>query len=128
MRCTGNSPPPLTGTTVTGAAGMTSAMVDLLPGSRECSGRSCHAGPALNCPQPVQTMLPPRRIKHCRACGTPVQYRIPSDDNRERAVCAECGTVHYENPLNVVGTLPVWQDRVLLCKRNIEPRYGMWTL
>ena len=69
-----------------------------------------------------------RRIKHCRACGTVVAYRIPSDDNRERAVCNDCGTVHYENPLNVVGTVPVWQDRVLLCKRNIEPRYGMWTL
>ena len=39
-----------------------------------------------------------------------------------------CGTVHYENPLNVVGTLPVWQDQVLLCKRNIEPRFGLWTL
>ena len=73
-------------------------------------------------------MLEARRIKHCRACGTLVDYRIPSDDNRERAVCSECGTVHYENPLNVVGTLPVWQDRVLLCKRNIEPRYGLWTL
>jgi ADP-ribose pyrophosphatase YjhB (NUDIX family) len=73
-------------------------------------------------------MLEARRIKHCRACGTLVHYRIPSDDNRERAVCTECGTVHYENPLNVVGTLPVWQDRVLLCKRNIEPRYGLWTL
>jgi ADP-ribose pyrophosphatase YjhB (NUDIX family) len=90
---------------------------------------------AIHCPTPVRTpafalstMLQPRRIKHCRACGTEVHYRIPSDDNRERAVCGECGIVHYENPLNVVGTLPVWQDRVLLCKRNIEPRYGMWTL
>ena len=73
-------------------------------------------------------MLHSRRIKHCRACGLPVNYRVPADDNRERAVCDECGTVHYENPLNVVGTLPVWEDRVLLCKRNIEPRYGKWTL
>jgi ADP-ribose pyrophosphatase YjhB (NUDIX family) len=73
-------------------------------------------------------MLEPRRIKHCRSCGSLIAYRIPSDDNRERAVCSECGTVHYENPLNVVGTLPVWQDGVLLCKRNIEPRYGLWTL
>ena len=73
-------------------------------------------------------MLQPRRIKHCRACGLPVSYRVPSDDNRERAVCDDCGTVHYENPLNVVGTVPVWQDRVLLCKRNIEPRFGLWTL
>lgn len=45
-----------------------------------------------------------------------------------RAVCPECGTIHYENPLNVVGTVPWWGDKVLLCKRNIEPRRGKWTL
>lgn len=45
-----------------------------------------------------------------------------------RAVCPACHTVHYENPLNVVGTIPVWHDKVLLCKRNIEPRKGFWTL
>jgi ADP-ribose pyrophosphatase YjhB (NUDIX family) len=73
-------------------------------------------------------MLEMRRIKHCRACGCAVSYRVPADDNRERAVCAACGTVHYENPLNVVGTVPVWHDQVLLCRRNIEPRYGLWTL
>jgi ADP-ribose pyrophosphatase YjhB (NUDIX family) len=69
-----------------------------------------------------------RSIQHCRSCGTAVQYRIPDDDNRERAVCGSCGTVHYENPLNVVGTVPTWQDQVLLCRRNIEPRRGFWTL
>jgi len=68
------------------------------------------------------------RIRHCRACGTMVEYRIPADDNRERAVCPACGTIHYENPLNVVGTVPVWGERVLLCKRAIEPRLGLWTL
>ena len=70
----------------------------------------------------------PRRIQHCRVCGAATQYRIPADDNRERAVCSACGEVHYENPLNVVGTVPVWGDQVLLCRRNIEPRHGMWTL
>ena len=73
-------------------------------------------------------MLQPRRIKHCRACGTAVDYRVPADDNRERAICVGCGEIHYENPLNVVGTVPVWGDQVLLCRRNIEPRYGLWTL
>jgi ADP-ribose pyrophosphatase YjhB (NUDIX family) len=68
------------------------------------------------------------RIKYCRACGTVVDYRVPAEDNRERAVCPACGTVHYENPLNVVGTVPVWGDRLLLCQRAIEPRYGFWTL
>ena len=60
-------------------------------------------------------------IQHCRACGAAVVYRLPDDgDTRQRAVCPSCRTVHYENPLNVVGTVPVLADgRVLLCKRNI---------
>ncbi|AEG92878.1 conserved hypothetical protein [Ramlibacter tataouinensis TTB310] len=54
---------------------------------------------------------------------------MPDDgDTRERAVCPACDTIHYENPLNVVGTVPYWGERVLLCKRNIEPRRGKWTL
>ena len=74
-------------------------------------------------------LLPARpKIRHCKACGSEVRYVIPADDNRERAVCASCGTIHYENPLNVVGTVPVWNDQVLLCLRNIEPRRGYWTL
>jgi ADP-ribose pyrophosphatase YjhB (NUDIX family) len=68
------------------------------------------------------------RIKHCRECGTPVEYRVPVDDNRERATCPACATIHYQNPLNVVGTVPIWEDQVLLCRRNIEPRHGLWTL
>ena len=73
-------------------------------------------------------MLIPRGIKHCRTCGGAVRYEIPPDDNRDRAVCTLCHLVHYENPLNVVGTVPAWGDLVLLCRRNIEPRYGLWTL
>lgn len=73
-------------------------------------------------------MLETRRIKHCRRCGSAVTYRVPADDNRERAVCPVCGEIHYENPLNVVGTVPVWGEQVLLCRRAIEPRHGMWTL
>ena len=73
-------------------------------------------------------MLELRRIKHCRQCGAAVAYVVPADDNRERAVCTACKTIHYENPLNVVGTVPVWGEQVLLCKRAIEPRYGFWTL
>ncbi len=68
-------------------------------------------------------------IKHCKNCGTAVVYRQPDDgDTKNRAVCPACNTVHYENPLNVVGTVPFWGDKVLLCKRNIEPRKGKWTL
>ena len=68
-------------------------------------------------------------IKHCRACGSAVLYRLPDDgDTKQRAICTECHLVHYENPLNVVGTVPYSGERVLLCKRNIEPRKGKWTL
>ncbi len=68
-------------------------------------------------------------IKHCRDCGSVVSYRLPDDgDTRHRAICTACDTIHYENPLNVVGTVPYFGDRVLLCLRNIEPRRGKWTL
>jgi ADP-ribose pyrophosphatase YjhB (NUDIX family) len=87
---------------------------------------------AMSCRPDAAATLPgmfqARRIKHCRACGSAVAYRVPADDNRERAMCPACGEIHYENPLNVVGTVPVWGDQVLLCRRNIEPRHGFWTL
>ena len=68
-------------------------------------------------------------INHCRQCGSAVENRIPDDgDTKLRAVCPTCHTIHYINPLNVVGTIPLWGDKVLLCKRNIEPRKGKWTL
>jgi ADP-ribose pyrophosphatase YjhB (NUDIX family) len=70
----------------------------------------------------------PRSFKHCKVCGGATEYVVPADDNRERATCTVCHTIHYENPINVVGTVPVWGDEVLLCRRNIEPRYGLWTL
>lgn len=70
----------------------------------------------------------PRSQKFCSQCGTTTTHRIPPDDTRERDVCENCGAVHYQNPRNVVGVVPVWQDKILLCKRAIEPRYGKWTL
>jgi ADP-ribose pyrophosphatase YjhB (NUDIX family) len=90
--------------------------------------RHDHAIEAQEARSTLPTMLTPRSIKHCRACGGEVRYTVPPDDNRERAVCSVCGTIHYENPINVVGTVPVWGEQVLLCRRNIEPRYGKWTL
>ena len=70
----------------------------------------------------------PRTQNFCSQCGAAITHRIPPDDNRERAVCEHCGAVHYQNPRNVVGVVPVWGEQILLCKRAIEPRYGKWTL
>jgi len=67
-------------------------------------------------------------MKFCSNCGQSVVSRIPAGDNRLRDVCDHCNTTHYVNPRNVVGTVPVWNDQILLCKRAIEPRYGFWTL
>src|SRR4051812_42874916 len=54
--------------------------------------------------------------------------QIPEGDNRERMVCGDCGHVAYENPKVVVGSVVVADDRVLMCRRAIEPRRGFWTL
>jgi ADP-ribose pyrophosphatase YjhB (NUDIX family) len=67
-------------------------------------------------------------MKFCADCGSKVEQRVPVGDNRLRHVCPACGTIHYQNPRMVVGTLPVWEGRVLLCRRAIEPRLGYWTL
>ncbi|MDH5619458.1 MAG: NUDIX hydrolase [Gammaproteobacteria bacterium] len=67
-------------------------------------------------------------MKFCSSCGGTVSYRVPMDDNRERAICDSCGQIHYRNPLIVVGCVAERDGRVLLCKRAIEPRYGYWTV
>jgi ADP-ribose pyrophosphatase YjhB (NUDIX family) len=67
-------------------------------------------------------------MKFCSACGREVVFEVPAGDNRQRYCCHGCGTIHYQNPRLVVGTVTVWEDKVLLCKRAIEPRYGYWTL
>ncbi len=67
-------------------------------------------------------------MKFCSACGSEVNLKIPDCDNRERFVCDNCGEIHYQNPKVVTGCIPVWQDRILLCRRAIHPRHGFWTL
>lgn len=67
-------------------------------------------------------------MKYCSECGAQVEIKIPAGDNRQRAVCPACNTVHYENPRMVLGCIPVWEDQILLCRRAIEPRHGFWTV
>jgi ADP-ribose pyrophosphatase YjhB (NUDIX family) len=67
-------------------------------------------------------------MKFCSNCAAPVVRRVPPGDALPRFVCDQCGEIHYQNPKLVVGTLPEWEGRVLLCRRAIEPRYGYWTL
>ena len=67
-------------------------------------------------------------MKFCSSCGAPVSEKVPDGDNRLRWVCDRCNVVHYQNPKLVVGCVPRQGDRILLCKRAINPRYGYWTL
>jgi ADP-ribose pyrophosphatase YjhB (NUDIX family) len=75
--------------------------------------------------------LPPdlaSAMRFCSACGQTVTLQIPAGDSVPRFVCTACGSIHYQNPKLVVGCLPVLENRILLCKRAIEPAYGKWTL
>jgi len=68
-------------------------------------------------------------MKYCSTCGQPVELKIPPGDHLPRHVCPACGTVHYRNPKIIVGCVPETEDgRILLCKRAIEPRLGLWTV
>lgn len=67
-------------------------------------------------------------MKFCSACGSSIEVKIPDGDHLPRHVCIGCETIHYSNPRVIAGCLPVYEDKVLLCLRNIEPRFGYWTL
>ncbi len=67
-------------------------------------------------------------MKYCCDCGAPVELGIPAGDDRERYLCPACGSIHYQNPKLVVGCLAEFNDQILLCRRAIEPRLGLWTV
>lgn len=67
-------------------------------------------------------------MKFCSQCGATVSHRIPDGDNRYRYICDACATIHYQNPRIIAGCLPIHENKVLLCKRAINPRAGKWTL
>lgn len=67
-------------------------------------------------------------MNYCTQCGTHVELRIPEGDSHLRHVCPQCGEIHYQNPKVIVGCIAQWEQRILLCRRAIEPCYGLWTL
>ena len=67
-------------------------------------------------------------MKFCHQCAGLLILRIPQGDDKPRHCCSKCETIFYLNPKNVVGTLSFFEDKVLLCKRAIQPRIGKWTL
>uniref|UniRef100_A0A5B7B3A1 Nudix hydrolase domain-containing protein n=1 Tax=Davidia involucrata TaxID=16924 RepID=A0A5B7B3A1_DAVIN len=69
-----------------------------------------------------------RKIKFCQLCGGPTKHEIPDGEEKMRAICTLCGKIAYENPKMVVGCLIEHDNKILLCKRKIQPSYGLWTL
>lgn len=67
-------------------------------------------------------------MNFCSNCGAPLTRRVPAGDDRLRSVCESCRTVHYVNPKIVVGCIPEWGEKILMCRRAIEPRAGLWTI
>ena len=64
----------------------------------------------------------------CSRCGSTVEFRVPEGDSLPRHVCPSCHSIHYQNPRIVMGCVPQWQGKLLLCRRAINPRKGFWTL
>jgi ADP-ribose pyrophosphatase YjhB (NUDIX family) len=67
-------------------------------------------------------------MRYCTACGGDLRLQVPPGDHLPRHVCARCGEIHYQNPKPVVGCVATHGGRILLCRRAIEPRQGLWTL
>ncbi|MEL6252972.1 MAG: NUDIX hydrolase [Bacteroidota bacterium] len=68
-------------------------------------------------------------MNYCSNCGSErLVLKVPDGDNKPRICCENCGAIHYSNPKMVVGCLPVWEGKILLCRRAIEPRKGFWGL
>ncbi len=67
-------------------------------------------------------------MKYCSVCGSGVRVGVPAGDNRPRHICDQCGAIHYQNPKLVAGCIAHWDERILLCRRAIEPRLGLWTV
>jgi ADP-ribose pyrophosphatase YjhB (NUDIX family) len=68
-------------------------------------------------------------MNYCSKCGSnQITLTVPEGDSKTRLVCGACGTIHYQNPRLVVGTIPIFEGKVLMCQRGIEPRKGLWNL
>jgi ADP-ribose pyrophosphatase YjhB (NUDIX family) len=73
-------------------------------------------------------MDPHPAMNYCSHCGASVSLRVPDGDNLPRHVCDGCGRIHYSNPKLVVGCIAEWEEKILLCRRAIAPRHGLWTI
>ena len=68
-------------------------------------------------------------MNFCSHCGSDqLQFTTPPGDSYNRFICQNCHTIHYINPRAIVGCLPVYDEKIILCQRAIEPCKGKWNL
>ena len=67
-------------------------------------------------------------MKFCSNCAHSITWGFVKGDHIPRFYCENCGVIHYKNPLIIVGCLPIWEDKVMLCRRGIEPQLGLWNI
>lgn len=109
---------------------------DHVPGQLSAAGRAPGGAirdyhrhrPARQCRRQTPFGKMPTIMRYCTACGGELLLQVPAGDNLPRHVCGRCGEIHYQNPKMVVGCVAVHGKQILLCRRAIEPRHGLWTL
>src|SRR5258708_10657654 len=85
-------------------------------------------GRQIYAPRCISDAIGKSLIKFCNSCASTVSQRVPEGDTFARAVCDACRPIQYHNPNILVGCLPPNRDRLLICKRALEPRHALWTL
>jgi 8-oxo-dGTP diphosphatase len=63
---------------------------------------------------------------HCSRCGGELVTR--DIEGRARSVCTSCSAVSYVNPVPASAVVIVQEGKILLVKRAIEPKKGLWSL
>jgi ADP-ribose pyrophosphatase YjhB (NUDIX family) len=67
-------------------------------------------------------------MKFCSNCSTPISFGPIEGEHLPRHHCGNCGAIHYQNPKIIVACLPIWDDKIMLCRRGIEPQLGFWNI
>jgi len=79
------------------------------------------------CSSPKDPLATPRKKTYCPFCGGPLSRRFV--EGRDRLYCEACTTPLYENPVPASCVVVADdEERLLLIKRNVPPKVGMWCL
>jgi ADP-ribose pyrophosphatase YjhB (NUDIX family) len=67
-------------------------------------------------------------MNFCSNCAHPISFGPIEGEHIPRFHCENCSTIHYQNPRIIVSCIPLWEDKIMLCRRGIEPQLGFWNI